>query len=239
MGKIMNDIIYVKIIIDERVYKKNIFILNNVLLYKNLTDNHDVTAFFKNNSNTSVINKDLIKDIYKTQNIEFEDNNDIRLKIFFTYNNIDYIIYFPFNIDTHIPYPPFNETIMNNYRNNIVNPTYVDKKNTNLYSLFTIESKDMLYIKINDEIRNDLMKYFMMIKTPFNDFGILYNAHVKLLWVLYENKIDVDTFESFHLKFLNMYFDENEMDLKEHIIDLTKNDIDKNIISKRMETILN
>ena len=36
-----------------------------------------------------------------------------------------------------------------------------------------------------------------------------------------------------------MYFDENEMDLKEHIIDLTKNDIDKNIISKRMETILN
>ena len=32
MGKIMNDIIYVKIIIDERVYKKNIFILNNVLL---------------------------------------------------------------------------------------------------------------------------------------------------------------------------------------------------------------
>jgi integrase len=40
------------------------------------------------------------------------------------------------------------------------------------------------------------------------------------------------------LKFLNLYFDEDLMDLKEHSIQLNKNDLNKYIISKRMEDIL-
>jgi hypothetical protein len=78
-----------------------------------------------------------------------------------------------------------------------------------------------------------------MIKTPFNDYGILYHNPVKLSWVLSENNIDMKTFESFYLKFLNVYFDETTFELKEHLVELNNNDLDNIFISKNMLNILN
>ena len=75
-----------------------------------------------------------------------------------------------------------------------------------------------------------------MIQTPFNDFGVLYDLKIKLIWVLQENNIN--NYNTFHLSFLNLYFDEDLFDLKEHIINYSKEDLQKYIISKRMEYIL-
>lgn len=243
--KLINNALNTKLMITDMIYKKNIFRLNKVYLYTNLTDYVDVSTFFyKNNiSIINKINKQTIIDIYKYISLEFDYNDDIRLKIFFSYNNINYIIYFSYNSfmendnsEHYIPYPPYNEDIINQYRNGIIVPTY--QNNKDLYMLFNMESKDILTIKINNIENTDLIKYFEMIKTPFNDFGLSYHTPVRLLWILYENNICENTFDNFYLKFLNMYFDESEMDLKEHFIELNKNDLEKNIISKRMTDIL-
>jgi hypothetical protein len=101
-----------------------------------------------------------------------------------------------------------------------------------------MESRNLLSVDINGIENNHLLNYFKKIQTPFCDFGILYNNPVKLSWVLMENNIHINEFESFYLKFLNLYFDEDLMDLKEHSIQLNKNDLNKYIISKRMEDIL-
>ena len=77
-----------------------------------------------------------------------------------------------------------------------------------------------------------------MIKTPFNDFGILYNCPIKLKWILYENGIDIYSFSKFYLKFLNLYFDEEKMDLNNHFIEFNQDEIDNILISDRMKEIL-
>lgn len=54
---------------------------------------------------------------------------NIRLKIFFSYKNINYILYFPYsqNINKefenyYIPYPPYSEKIIEKYRHDIIEP---------------------------------------------------------------------------------------------------------------------
>ena len=219
-------------------------------------------GFQFNNPLITQIDQQTIIDIYKENNLKFENNEnneDIRLKIFFSYKNINYIIYFPYkklmtNKQTdqyYMPFPPYSEEILNNYRNDIIVPYYSESiKKKYFYSLFSIDSKNILTVKINEtpetrvegvqgvELDNFRLEYFNMIKTPFNDFGILYNVPVKLIWSLSENNVNIDLFTKFYLKFLNLYFDEEEMDLKEHIIELKRDDLDKVIISKRMVEIL-
>ena len=107
------------------------------------------------------------------------------------------------------------------------------------YSLFNIESKDILLTCINDLHCERLYKYFNLIKTPFNDFGILYNVPVKLKWILAENNIDMYAFETLYLKFLNVYFCEKEFDIKEHFIKMSKHDLEQIFISNRMIEMLN
>ena len=104
--------------------------------------------------------------------------------------------------------------------------------------LFNIDSKNILSVSINDIINNNIAKYFELIKTPFNDFGIAYDTPVKLSWVLIENDIDLITFNNLTLKFLNLYFDESKMDLIEHYINLSDKDLDNIIISDRMKDII-
>jgi hypothetical protein len=212
------------------------------LLYTNLEDNYDVTRLFHRNIvKTYKIDIELILNFYSSLNILFKYNDNIRLKIYFNYNNIDYIIYYryiPYLNNYYVPYPPYSEEIMNNYRHDIINPFYqtITKKKY-FYSLFNMESKDIEKIEINNEMKNDLLKYFAMIKTPFNDYGILYNVPVKLLWLLVENNIDINNFYKFYLKFQNMYINEN-FELNEHFIEMNKEDVNEFIISDRMKEIM-
>jgi hypothetical protein len=226
---------------------ENEFILKKVELYINLKEKYDVTKYFyKNKNKINIIDRDLIKNIYDANSFNFDYNLDIRLKILFIYNQRNYIIYFPYDKlmnkdinDYYIPYPFFNKNIIEQYRKDIILPYHSkDNKKKLLYSLFNIESKDISSIEINGVKNNLLLEYFYMIQTPFNDFGILYNVPIKLLWILNENNIDINEFQEFKLTYLNMYFDEEEMDLKDHYILIDSKSLDKTIISKRMEKIL-
>ena len=242
----INSIINIYSTIKYKLYslyrKKKTFNITKVLLYTNLEDNYDVTRLFHRNIvKTYKIDIELILNFYSSLNILFKYNDNIRLKIYFNYNNIDYIIYYryiPYLNNYYVPYPPYSEEIMNNYRHDIINPFYqtITKKKY-FYSLFNMESKDIENIEINNEMKNDLLKYFAMIKTPFNDYGILYNVPVKLLWLLVENNIDINNFYKFYLKFQNMYINEN-FELNEHFIEMNKEDVNEFIISDRMKEIM-
>ena len=339
-----------------------LFILKKVLLYTSLNKNYDITSYF-NKKKITKINKLLILDIYSYLNILFENNDDIRLKIYFKYNNNNYIIYYSYNIQNnsifeeanieeanieeanieeaniekanieeaniekanveeenveeenveeanveeanieeanveeanveeanveeanveeenieeanveeenveeenveeenveeenvekanveeennnyshYIPYPPYSTDIISNFRNDIILPMYTSNlKKKYFYSLFNIETKDILTIKLNDNDNNMLLQYFDMIKTPFNDFGILYNIPIKLIWVLVENNIDINNFSKFYLKFDSIYINDKTFELNDHEILLTNKDLNKFIISERMKEIIN
>jgi hypothetical protein len=242
---IIDDILIIKLKIENKYFKKDDFILQKVLLYSNLKDNIDVTKYFKTNV-TNKISRSTIKELYEYKNIPLEYNSDIRLKIFFSYKNINYIIYFPYskNINKeseeyYIHYPPYSEKIIADYRNDIILPYYTEFiKKKFFYSLFSIESKNIGSIKINNLDDNNLVSYFEMVKTPFNDFGILYNVPIKLIWALYENNIDLENIDTFELTFLNPYFDENSMELKVHNIQLLGDQLNDLIISDHMKDIL-
>jgi len=251
IDKFFNFIIYVKLFLISKMYNEN-FYIEKVILYTDLNNNINVTNYFKNN-NIELINRSLIIDMYNKNNLEFELNENIRLKIFFKFKNIDYVIYFPYikYIDTYknndlanyehyyLPLPIYNEEIINNYRDDIILPTYTNNYSKKFfYSLFGIECKNIHTVEINNTSNLDLTNYIEMIKTPFNDFGLLYDVPVKLIWLLSENNINLETFNSFYLKYLNMYYDEDTVELKEHYIKYTNEDIDKIIISDRVKDIL-
>ena len=101
-----------------------------------------------------------------------------------------------------------------------------------------MESRNILCVLLNGRENDDLLQYFDMIQTPFHDFGILYKNPVKLLWVLHENNIDLKNFDDLSINFLNVYFDDEKMDLVEHSIKLNRNNLKENIISERMKFIL-
>jgi len=248
MDSIIDIYLIIKFKINNMFPKNKSFILKKILLYTNLKENYDVTNYFYNEKNIREIDKLLIVNIYSLLNIPFDNDNDIRLKIYFKYNDIDYIIYFPYhNFDIYennsdnynVPYPPYSDIIINNFRNDIIYPFYTTQlKKKYLYSLFNIDSKDILTIEINDNNYNDIIKYFDMIKTPFNDYGILYNIPIKLIWCLVENNIDISTFYKFYLKFESVYINEETFELNEHTIQMTNNDLNEYIISDRMKEIL-
>ena len=108
----------------------------------------------------------------------------------------------------------------------------------NLLDLFNPFSFLLKSIKTNTEPANTeitnkkLLDYINKIKTPFNDFGLLYHCPVKVKWILEENCISKNYFKNLYIKFFNMYFDDSILDLKEHYINI-KN-IDDFIISDRM-----
>lgn len=233
----------------NNIFKKPDFEIKEIWLYTDLKKNYNVKNYFKYN-NIVKINTQIIADIYKYFNIKFLFNNDIRLKIEFYYKNKEYIIYYSLykliydinseNSKFYIPFPPYNEHILNNYRRNIIVPTYEYYTQNKIYSLFNIESKNIEYIKINNKIITDntICNYFNKIQTPFNDFGIAYLCPIKLKWVLAENNIEINNFENFELKFLNMYLNEDTFELMDHYIKLNKENINNLVISERMLNIL-
>jgi len=206
---------------------KNDFTLIRVDLYYALNSYDDVTQIFSNLIKDK-IDKSIIENIYKAKKYSILDNSDIRLKIYFRYKSNPYILYFSYSQYNYIPYPFYSEQILNDYREDYILPLY-NKRCTNniLYTLFSMESKDIQNIIINDvnySKDSTLYKYVNMIQTPFNDFGILYKCPVKLIWLLCENNIDIDKFKNFELQYLNMYFDEDCFDVFEHKISINTED---------------
>ena len=227
----------------------NEFILEKAYLYNNLSNSYDVTEYFKTKY-ISTIDSSLIIKLINSYYIELHDEHydDIRLKIVFYYDNKKYIQYFPItpyfkNSNYYIPYPLYNDEIIQNYRKDIIKPLFgTEHKNDKslLYSLFSIDSKNIDNVKISNNQENldqsKLIDYFDMIQTPFNDFGILYNTPIRLRWICVENNIDINSFQSFCLKYGNPYFDETTFELKEHKIEtINKDDI---LISDLMKKIL-
>ena len=226
----------------------NDFKLNNATLYTDLTNNYDVSYYFKKH-NINKIDVTLIKNIYNNINLNYLDSEeDARLKLDFRYINTNYILYYSLKKQIFkdinesgyfIPYPPYNDEIISNYRKSIIYPNYnFPTKHSILYPLFMIDSKDISNVELtkdednNNNNNNKLLEYFNKIKTPFNDFGLLYHCPVKVKWILRENNISENNFKNLYIKFFNMYFDENILDLKEHYIDIKNiNDV---IISNRM-----
>jgi hypothetical protein len=281
----------------------NEFVLDTAILYTDSYNYHYVTYYFNYYNNINKKNKidkidnNLIKKIYDILEIKYIENEDARLKLEFRYKNIKYILYYPikkqiFNNTNNsldeknyfIPYPPYNDEIINNYRKSIINPHYnISTKNSILYSLFMIDSKDICNVELTDSfvssnyngsnkltennlrkskivfldnnlfelldsflnlyknnkeiinkeiINKKLLEYINKIKTPFNDFGLLYHCPVKVKWILEENCISENDFKNLYIKFFNMYFDDSILDLKEHYINIKNlNDF---IISDRM-----
>lgn len=247
MNFILDNILNIKIFINN-FYKSclnNNFIMTKILLYTDIDNFIDITSFFNNNI-ISRIDRNLIDVIYKEYGMNNNKNKDTRLKIYFKFQQIEYIVYFPYEItvdkdlnEYYLPYPIYNKDIMDKMKNDIILPYYKDEKSKKqFYSLFHIESKDILLTCINDIHDKELCKYFNLIKTPFNDFGILYNVPVKLHWILVENNVDINTFDNLYFKFLSVYFCEKEFDIKEHSIIMYKNDLDKVFISERMKEII-
>ena len=238
---ILDTLIFTKIYFKNQIkkwFKTDDYQLKKMLLYTNLEENYDVTNIFnKKYKKIKLIDNNLLEEIYQLLLIKFKFNKDIRLKIFFTYKNINYIIYFSYN-NHYIPYPPYSEDILNNFRNDIVLPYYSDPKKKYFHSLFLIECKNILSVSINDIENDNLLDYFDKIQTPFHDFGILYKNPVKLRWILFENNINLNEFSYLYLRFLNFYFNEDKMELIEHSVNMDKNDVDKIFISDRIKEIL-
>lgn len=211
------------------------FTLTNVLLYIDLKTSYNVYNYFKK-KDVKVLNDQLIDTILIHNKIVTNYSNNIRLKLFFTYDGKEYILYHTYNGNT-ISYPPYSEEIINKYRSDIVNPYYQEKKKgKSFYSLLSMSSKDISIVKINDIASDRMKKYIESIQTPFHDFGMLYNMPVKLEWVISENNIA--DFSTLYVLFLNLYFDEENMELKDHEIFMTKDDIKKNICSEIINDFL-
>ena len=235
LEKIIDETLKIKIFIDNFFSKKSNFELNKVLLYIDLDNNLDVTEYFKKNINKiKKLDYNLLYELYNYKKIIYNSDQNIRLKIFYSYEKKEYIQYFYNGI---LPYPIYSEDIINNYRNDIVYNKYnKDIRKKYFYSLFSMDSKDIDIVKINNVENNILLEYMKMLQTPFNDFGILYDNPIKLLWIISENNIEDKDFKEFYLKYKNFYLDEDKLELKEHEIKL--DDLNSFIISDRMKNIL-
>jgi len=229
-----------KIIIDLKIYilsfiQNKKFQLKDALFYNDLKNHYDVYSFFKYNKVVS-LNDNLLDNIIIYNNIPIYYSDNIRLKLVFIYDNREYILYHTYN-NNDIPYPPYTEEIINKYRSDIILPYYpVRNKKKSLYSLFSISSKDISHVKVNNIVSDSMKDYLLSIQTPFNDFGILYNMPVKLEWIISENNIT--QFNHLYVSFVNCYFDEDNMELQDHEIYMTKEDLKKNIASTIMNDFI-
>ncbi len=212
----------------------NEYNLHKVELYINLYEKKDVTIDFEFNEHKFldvILFKHLISKYFPNidlRNYNLSHRENVRLKFTFDYNDKEYIFYYPLihkmmienEITGHIIYPMYNEKILEKARSDIVIPYYNENKGlkNSLYGLFNIDCKHIQEVKINNKIADiKFMEYLEKIKTPFNDFGLSYHCPVKISWILIENGFNTNEIESFEIKFLKGYMDEETYEYKEHI----------------------
>lgn len=196
--------------------------LLNAYLYTNLSKRINITSFFNNNYDIDKIDKKLFTYIYEYFNIEYENNNHIRIRFDFMFCNKEYILYVPYNSKNNIPYPPYTNEIIEKYKNNIVIPIHHTYNTT--YPLYTFLSMnfreiDECKIHYSDGIIINIKDYIKKINTPFNDMGVLYGCNIPILWVCIDNNININYFKKIYLKYTNYYFNEEKMDLEENIFE--------------------
>ncbi len=192
------------------------------------------------------INKEYIRDWYekifcKKINEEDKNKNDIRLKMFYTFKRERYICYFPYVTDNVDGWniPLINDDDMIKYRKDIIEPFYGENEKIRkyyLYSLFMMDSRDLSEIWYNGEVlRNiDLRIYMKKIAGPKHDYGILTDMPIKMKWIYEENwEVFRDNFREIKMKFMAMYMDEIEMELKEHVYE--SEDLEDYFITEYME----
>jgi len=161
------------------------------------------------------LNKEMFHLLFNGNNMILDDESCILIK--YVYEEVKYRLYVEYkNIQ--------NKTIkLSNY---IKNNAEYNKKNVDkdTLHLFNNECNQISYATIND---NDVKEIIEQCNGPFYDFGILNNHKVYIKYILKE--LNIDNFEKLEIKYTNFHLDEDEMELKEHIIKI--NDKDKYIIS--------
>lgn len=153
--------------------------------------------------------------------------SDIRIRFEYSYHHKKYILYFPYiagiqmegiQNDHYLYLPWVSKDKMEKYREDLIEPFYKKTIGKYLfYSLFMMDSKNLGKVKVNGKLVNkEFMEYMEKIRSPYGDYGILWNIPVKIKWMLMENGYNWKEFENMEIEFLEMYFDEATMDLKEH-----------------------
>ena len=206
----------------------NYYSLNNVYLISN-DINYDLSkSYFKinvkeyfDNKSIKKINTNLIDDI-----IEFFDLGSIigvdkNTRLLFEYNfkNKDFKYIYSYYIannevkNNSIDYPLYNDKFIDKSKEN--------KKISDYFNFLKMNCKDIEYVKINDiEIdKNEIEKF----QGPYHDFGDLNNNNIKLEWILKDIQFK-EKLKSFEIKYSNPYLDEENFELKDHIIYLQNSD---------------
>ncbi len=211
-------IVYLRVFIDyyiNQIRRNNDFVLKDVVMYERDRKKR-VINYFRFNDVKS-LDKNIFERINDYFGLDYKEDGEKRLKFTFSMYNDEYIFYYS-NRNVSIEYPMYNIRKIDEYREDIIRPLFNEKKEgISFYAFFTIDCKNIKSIKINGvQLKNNERRYFEKIKTPYNDFGLIYMNPIKVEWILEDLKVDKDKFKSMEIEFLNSYFNEEKMELEMH-----------------------
>ena len=230
------------------------FKIQNIMVCDNYCNNNTNIG---NKINSERLNPEIYKSlIYSTFNFNqsvglvnhFDLNNDnVYLKIYYTYDNKDYMFVYNNEMARNnvvVPIPFYDEHIIDDFKKDSIKPYYEKhNKDASLYSLFHIDCKNIKSVKYNgiedpNDIDNkEILKVVNQYKGYLNDFGLIYKCALKVKHILSGSLLD--NFKSLEIEFEAPYFDEITYDIIPHIIKLTSkedyiiSDYIKNILEKR------
>lgn len=238
--KILEVKIQVNKFYEKYLINNNFILLQTKLIYNN-HNGHLIKLNinnFMNEKKINILQNKLFEEIVKYYYInDIKYNNDIRLQLNYKFNNKNYKIFYSY---LEINNGKENYNKLN--KNEMIIPFY-DKEYIELFNIvkamkekidyFKMNCKDIEYIKINDNIYNNT--FIEEYLGPLLDFGFIYRAPIKIKWIL--DELAIDELYSFELKFMTPYFDEDEMDLIDHLI--KTNDKNELLISNITNKLFN
>ena len=238
--KILEVKIQVNKFYEKYLINNNFILLQTKLIYNN-HNGHLIKLNINNfmsEKNINILQNKLFDEIIKYYFInDIKYNNDIRLQLDYKFNNKNYKIFYSY---LEINNGKENYNKLN--KNEMIIPFY-DKDYIELFNIvkaikekidyFKMNCKDIEYIKINDKIYNN--SFIEEYLGPLLDFGFIYRIPIKIKWIL--DELVIDELDSFELKFMTPYFDENEMDLIDHLI--KTNDKNELLISNITNKLFN
>jgi hypothetical protein len=238
--KILEVKIQVNKFYEKYLINNNFILLQTKLIYNN-HNGHLIKLNinnFMNEKKINILQNKLFDEIIKYYYInDIKYNNDIRLQLNYKFNNKNYKIFYSY---LEINNGKENYNKLN--KNEMIIPFY-DKEYIELFNIvkamkekidyFKMNCKDIEYIKINDKIYNN--SFIEEYLGPLLDFGFIYRTPIKIKWIL--DELVIDELYSFELKFMTPYFDEDEMDLIDHLI--KTNDKNEILISNITNKLFN
>ncbi len=212
------------------------FQITKVELFNHMNNKVDVTYELLNIYN-NYLSKSIFKDLFKKYYIDIdldelilEEKTDIRLKIYYEFKGEEFIYYYSLINGLEFKNKIENDTIelplvsiekMDDYRIDIIYPYYGLNRGmrNSLYGLFSIDCKHIKGVLINGKkVKNEFLDYIEKIKTPYLDFGLVYNSPVKIKWMLIENGYDIEENDNIKIEimFLKGYMDDETYEYHEH-----------------------